>query len=230
VVDADGNRRVYSPNDPDKGYHDAAVARGLLEDNSVWVRTLEEANRERMGCRAFRRFFAFTCMHSIPPDRQALFNHFLDQLVPQNGNETADQQRERAYQHLEYIFRQWDTTCHHNGLEGPRHFNEAFVEQELQREPSTEFVADDPDAHQTRNWWRRYADNNRARFNTQQATDFERIMAALNSTDPNIQRLFRLKGEAGSGVFVEFIDGIYRNMTYLTYRQDLRLQHAYRRA
>jgi len=105
VTDNDGNRHVFFPDDPDRGYHEAALAHGLLEDNSVWVRTLEEASRERMGCRAFRRFFSYTCMHSIPPDRQALFNHFLDALAPRRGNETVEQQRERAYQQLEYIFR-----------------------------------------------------------------------------------------------------------------------------
>jgi hypothetical protein len=199
VVDADGNRHTFFPNDPDRGYHDAAVSRGLQEDNSVWVRTIEEAARERMGCRAFRTFFVSTLINSIPPDRQELFNHFLDQLAPRIGNETVEQQTQRAYQHLEYIFRQRDTTCRNNGLEGPSNYNESFVEREIQREPSTQFVADDPDAHQTRDWWRRYADGHKSRFNQGQNDAFNRIIGAVESNDPTTKRLFRLKGEGGTG-------------------------------
>lgn len=200
MVDVNGNSRIFFPNNPDKGYHDAAVARGLLEDNNIWVRTLEEAARERMGCRAFRSFFAYTCVHSIPPDRQALFDHFIDQLAPRIGNETAEQQIQRAYQHLEYIFRQGDTTCQENGLEGPQQYNERFVEQDNERSQRTEYIADDPDAHQTRNWWRRYADDHKAHFNPGQRAAFDRIIAALESGDIITPRLFRLKGEGGTGI------------------------------
>ena len=199
MVEADGNRRVFFPDDPDRGYHAAALARGLLEDNNIWIRTLEESARERMGCRAFRRFFAYTVMHSIPPDRQGLFDHFVGQLAPRIGNETREQQRERAYQHLEYIFRQWDSTCEANGLVGPANYNEAFVRQDLQREPRTEFVADDPDAHQTRDWWRRYADERIAAFRPSQSTAFNRILGAVDRTNSDFQLLYRVVGDAGTG-------------------------------
>ena len=153
------------------------------------------------GVPTFRRFFAATCMHSIPPDRQELFNRFLGEIAPRIGNENREQQREWAYQHLEYIFRQWDTTCRANGLEGPLHYNEAFVEQDSRRDLSTEFVADDPDAHQTCSWWRRYADGHlrQVRRNAGQSAAFDRIIGAVECTDPNAQRLFRLKGEGGTG-------------------------------
>ena len=156
VIDSEGHAYTYRPEDQDHGYREAAEARGLLEDNSVWVRTLAESARERMGCRAFRRFFAATCMHSIPPNRQALFDHFLDELCPQHINETPDHQRERAYQYLEYIFRQWDSTCTANGLVGPANYDERNVEIDLEQEPRGEYVGDDPDAHRPRDSWRRW--------------------------------------------------------------------------
>jgi hypothetical protein len=190
---------VIRPDDLERGYHEAATARGLLEDNIAWVRTLEEAARERMGCRAFRSFFARTCAHSIPPNRQALFDHFLNELAPRIGNETVEQQTQRAYQHLEYIFRQSDSTCQANGLEGPRNYNSEFVERDMEREPTTEYLADDPGAHQTRNWWQRYADRNKVRFNSGQAAQFNRLLSAVESNDPSAMGLFRLKGEGGSG-------------------------------
>jgi hypothetical protein len=198
VRDAGGNTQIFFPEDPERGYHDAAVARGLLEDNNIWIRTIEEAARERMGCRAFRRFFAYTINQSIPPDRQGLFNHFINELCPRRANETPEQQIERAYQHLEHIFRQWDTDCRANGLEGPQAYNEQSVEADLRREPATEYVADDPDAHRSRNWWHNYAERNKARFNNDQRAAFERILTAVDSHDPAAQRCFRLKGEGGT--------------------------------
>ena len=148
----DGNTHTFFPENPERGYHDAEVARGLLEDNNIWIRTIEEAARERLGCRAFRRFFVYTLMHSIPPERQGLFNHFLNELSPRRANETPEQQTERAYQHLEHIFRQWDTDCRTNGFEGPLLYNQQFVEADLHMEPATDYIADDPDAHRSRNW------------------------------------------------------------------------------
>lgn len=198
MIDAEGNAYTYYPEELDRGFHNAAEARGLLEDSSVWVRTLAETARERMGCRAFRRFFAFTCMHSIPPNRQALFDHFIDELCPQHHNENLDQQRERAYQHLEYIFRQWDSTCTANGLVGPANYDARYVEIQLVQEPSGEYVGDDPDADRPRDSWRRLADRNRLRFNRGQRIAFERIIASIEG---NIeQKLFRLKGEGGTGM------------------------------
>jgi hypothetical protein len=162
VTDERGRPRVCG-HTIETGYHEAAIKLGLLDSNEMWMKVCREAADERMGCRSFRLFFARTLEHGRPPDPQALFDAFLDELCPRRRaiNETEPQQRERAYGYIEHIFqREHNTTCTEKGLRGPRNYDEDRVIADLNQEHRAENVADDPDAPRSRTTWQTiYKDN-----------------------------------------------------------------------
>lgn len=103
----------------------AAEHLGLLEDPDVWVRSIEDAAREyhpkRLMCywldviltnnSRLRRFFASLVYNAAPPNPGEIFKRVLDKLWPPAPGLTEDWRRRRTLNHLEYCFRQFNTSC-----------------------------------------------------------------------------------------------------------------------
>jgi hypothetical protein len=113
IDDRHGNRirrTVY------KTFLDAAIARGLYNDDQLWVRTLLEAAHAKMSSSWFRRYFANVLIFSRPNNPRGLFEnvkifrYLLEGLGTLNETNLKDMEQE-VLKRLEYYFVQNNTSC-----------------------------------------------------------------------------------------------------------------------
>lgn len=94
----------------------AAQVLDLLESNEFFQKTLDDAEAQHMSDRDLQRYFARLVFHGIPADPQALFNYFLDKMLPQPpdgipANVSREIRRRKVVRNLEYFFRCMGTSC-----------------------------------------------------------------------------------------------------------------------
>ena len=70
-------------------FHSAAVAYGLLRDDSEWQRALREACAVQMPSQ-LRHLFALILIHGNPTNPQELWNEFKEELIEYNSNSTHE--------------------------------------------------------------------------------------------------------------------------------------------
>jgi hypothetical protein len=113
ISDGHGNRirrTIYNT------FLDAAIARGLYNDDQLWVRTLLEAAHANMSSSWFRRYFANILMFSRPNnprglfENEKIFSYLLAGLGTLDGTNLKDMEQE-VLKRLEYYFVQNNTSC-----------------------------------------------------------------------------------------------------------------------
>lgn len=95
-------------NDPETVYPtnvDAAVARGLMHDDSLWEKTIRDAMDEKRSLSERIRWFAIFIANTLPLKPAALLDRFFEFLTTWPGlSRTA--KREKLLRRIEYILRQ----------------------------------------------------------------------------------------------------------------------------
>ena len=97
-------------------YTQAAQVLNLLESDEFFQKTLDDAEAQHMSDRELQHYFARLVFHGIPANAQALFDYFLDKMLPQpiDGvpeNVSREIRRRKVVRNLEYFFRCMGTSC-----------------------------------------------------------------------------------------------------------------------
>lgn len=61
---------------------DAAIALGLLESDDLYAQAMRDACAEKSNFRQLQHYFAMLLFHCVPSNAQALFDEFLDEMMP----------------------------------------------------------------------------------------------------------------------------------------------------
>ena len=157
----------------------AAIERGLVDDDSEWVRCLDEASIFRMP-RQFRQIFALICIFNSPKNPVHLYQTFLEYIVEDFIRIFPGNVAERkALQDIESVFQMHGMKCTDYGLP------EAGPIVNTEQVYNTEDEA-------------REAQNLIATLNPKQREIFDEIVAAV-SNNQAASRFFFIDGPGGSG-------------------------------
>ncbi|KAH7711876.1 helitron helicase-like protein [Aphelenchoides avenae] len=182
-------------------FTEAARHYGLLEDPNVWVKSINDAADEFQSAWKLLRYFAALLVNAAPPQPQDIFDEVLDRLWPPAGQswQTPEWRRRKTLNHLEYCFRQFNTTCREMlGYDVAYNETEALRDDELGGVP-THVGADAGAGH--RRSWKQYWQQNYKRMNEGQENAFSVIKSAVEGsrTDEVRLKLFMLEGAGGTG-------------------------------
>jgi hypothetical protein len=102
----------------------AAIACGLMEDESMWIEALKEAAGEHYGVRQFIGYFARLIGTGRPKNVNRLVRECLDDLVPPREDVTDEMRLQRALHLLEYYFTHYlNLTLGEVGIQEPDYDN-----------------------------------------------------------------------------------------------------------
>ncbi|TMS34338.1 hypothetical protein L596_001960 [Steinernema carpocapsae] len=116
----------------------AAIALNLMESDSLWLRTLQDASNDYKD-KQFRRFFAQLMFHSLPSNPEALLAAFIDRLCPvRTDAPDFASRRRRALIRIAYYLQEYNVTLYEVGFDVPRDFSIAEHIEDLQRQDDEE--------------------------------------------------------------------------------------------
>jgi len=199
----------------------AAKHRGLIENNDLWIKTCKEASDEIKNSFSFRRWFAVLLFHVTPSDPQQVFEQCLDLLVtPLPNGDNESRRRETALQHIEYVLRQFNSSCETIGLQQPMAYNHEMVDEEVNREWHPDHIGNLLDGGDgTRFSWQAVAEDHIGKLNEQQHAGFIKIITAVRAhPKQKICRCFHVSGDGGSGktfLFETLIAQLYSDKKFV---------------
>jgi len=167
-------------------FKDAAKARGLLLDDTVWKATLQEAALINMPSQ-LRSLFTYICLFGNPSDPLALYNEFKwemreDYCHRLHHEGECHQCEDYALLDINETLKANNLSCVHFGLPIPQievHVGEVSVEEKVAAmEKSLEMQES---------------------FNADQKTAFEQIVNAFNEDGRGRSKCFFIDGPGGSG-------------------------------
>ena len=187
-------------------FEEAARRRGLLQDNEIWIKTLEEAADQRYISQ-FINFFAQMLLYNTPPNSRELYDKFKNDMMvrPNPNRENDDEYREqRLLRRLSRIFQASSRRNSDFNLPDPNQENEIDIQEEIEiyHNPILDDMNDavlDEQFIQKRhtdaiNWYNQ--------LNAEQKAFVDAIEEAydqIKDGNRNFQRLFYLYGSGGTG-------------------------------
>uniref|UniRef100_A0A914VBN9 ATP-dependent DNA helicase n=1 Tax=Plectus sambesii TaxID=2011161 RepID=A0A914VBN9_9BILA len=160
-------------------HREAALLRGLLEDNMEWAACLSEAARLQMPAQ-LRQLFVTILVFSEPSDPRALWEARKTDLCEDfTRHMDAEAAENTALRAIEAGLTEHGMSCKACGLPEP---SAGVAEAEEMQQESDEQLGEDM----------------RQRLNTEQRTAVDQVLAAVNG-GPESQRCFFLDGPGGTG-------------------------------
>jgi len=112
-------------------FFEAAVARGLVADDGLWIKTIREAFAGISSLRRKINWIAMLLSNAEAENPLDILDRFLDDLVPRRYNDlSTEQRRQFVLRYIEYILRRngiqprgiKETSCERIGLPAPINF------------------------------------------------------------------------------------------------------------
>lgn len=193
-------RRVPGVNEPLPSFHDACLARGLLEDDGEWRMCLLEASRMQVGAR-LRRLFSTLLLFGEPsrPDQlwvefrveccsdlkhrirgMPAFQHMRGEISDEVAFDYGLFLLDRLLREAGRMLSEWGCMPQ-PALDWARHTSNPLISEQLNYDPNIEQATFDL-GYQT--------------FNPEQRAAFDTIFAAVEQQQPQV---FLLSGSAGTG-------------------------------
>lgn len=173
-------------------FKDAAIARGLLENDEEWYKCLEEAAIRQMPSQ-LRNLFCTICVFCSPTDPIALFFkyrfYFIEDFLNQNNS------LETAYNNclieFQKFFKLHNLTCEHFGFVNP-------IYHSVSIETPIDLVEEASKANEMK-----------SKLNNDQSNIVNKIIDSLQNTSP-VSKAFFIDGPGGTGKTF-----LYKTLTHI---------------
>ena len=196
-------------------FSEAARRRGLTNDPTILIQTIQDACEELRNPYRRCRFFAVLMFHNEPADIRNIFDTVIDRLVPPppdaEPSHDREARRQRALNRIEYtLITTFHSSCEAIGLYLPQNYNHQQLEAEEEHigdftvTPEGGGHVGDDGQERGQRGWQAVVDRDVQRMRPHQREAYDQIMSSVREVhrDPlnqNIQRCFMVEGPGGVG-------------------------------